>query len=176
MSEKLWQTSIGNDASLHDPTPAASTVNKPPFASADLLKKVVLLVDSNAQTRESRAKVLRKLGVTVHSVSSASTARTRLANSRFDLILVDLGTQTDDAEALVAEIRLQNRKQRVAFLVGKPLYVSSTLKRKESAAQPAATAIAKPAVVVSPAVPLNETNESALSDFGRKIKQAERAG
>src|SRR5512146_118968 len=165
-SSGLWQASIGNDADLHDATPA-SVVNKSPYASVELLKKVVLLVDSNSQTRESRSKVLRKLGVTVHSAANAATARTRLANSKFDLVLVDLGRDIEGAESLVAEIRLKNRKQRVAFLVGKPFYVASSLKRKDPVALP---------VLLPPKVPVEDANVSALTDFGKRIKEAERAG
>ncbi len=170
-SSNLWQAGIGDDAALHNATPA-SAANKPPFASIELLKKSVFLVDSNSRTRESRAKVLRTLGVTVHSAASAATARTRLANSKFDLILVDLGRDIDDAESLVAEIRLKNRKQRVAFLVGRPLYVASSLRRKDPAAITAAT----PDVILPPEAPVVDSNRPALTDFGRKIKDAERAG
>ncbi len=167
-SSTLWQASVGNDAGLHTATPA-STISNAPFASAEFMKKVVLLVDSNSRTRESRAKLFRTLGVTVHSAASAATARTRLASSKFDLILVDLGRDIDDAESLVAEIRQKNRKQRVAFLVGRPLYVASSLRRKE------AVAVA-PAALLPTKASLAEANASALSDFGKKVKEAERTG
>lgn len=162
-----WQPSIGNDVGLHNPTPAASTIKRPALASPDLLSKVVLLVDSNSRTRESRARVLRTLGVTVHSAASAATARTRLANSKFDLVLVDLGRDVVGAESLVAEIRMKDRKQRVAYLVGKPLYVASSLKRDDSAA--------KTTELVLQNVPY-DSNPSGLTDFGKRIKDAERAG
>lgn len=162
-SSSLWQASIGNDAGIHDETTAANATIKPKLASADLLNKVVLLVDSNPRTRESRAKVLRTMGVTVHSAANAASARARLENSRFNLILVDLGRDVEGAESLVAEIRLKNHKQRVAFLVGKPLYVASALRREVSA---------PPAAVK---VPFEASETPALTEFGKRIKDAERA-
>lgn len=163
-SPTLWQASIGNDAVLHNGTPPANTVNKRRSVSSDRLSKVVLLVDSNSRSRESRAKVLRTMGVVVHPAATAATARVRLANSRFDLVLVDLGGDVDGAESLVAEIRLNNRKQRVAFLVGKPLYVASSLQRNV-----VTTVAASPKLLPAAA------KTAAHADFGKRIKDAEAA-
>ena len=164
-SSALWQASIGNDAGLHDATPAPPTADNVRLAPPDMLSKVVLLVDSNPRTRESRAKVLQAMGVVVHSAASAATARTRLATSKFHLVLVDPGSDIEGAESLVAEIRLKDRKQRVAFLVGKPLYLASSLKREKPA-----TAVPTPPLRKAP---IAETKVPTLSDFGQRIKDAE---
>lgn len=134
--------------------------------SIPLPKKVVLLVDVNPERRESRAKVMRTLGVTVHCASSARGARSRMDSGAYNLILVDLGADSDAAEALVQEIRLKHPGQLVAFLVGSPLFVAKSLRNK-GVSRPR---VAQPTVAsqVSAAI----TNDKAF-DFGQKIKEAE---
>lgn len=131
-----------------------------------MLKKLVLLVDVNSQTRDSRAKVMRTLGVTVHCASSPRGARSKLEAGAYDLILVDLGADTEGAEALVQEIRLKNSRQLVAFLVGSPLFVATSLNRKG----------ARPSRVLRPLrpSPVPKANTPAKTfDFGQKVKDAE---
>ncbi len=131
-----------------------------------LLKKVVLLVDVNPQTRESRAKVMRTLGVTVHCASSARGALTKLDSGAYNLILVDFGADSDAAEALVQEIRLKHPRQRVAFLVGRPLFVAKSLRNKGvSRSRVAHSVVPSPVSTVM-------TNAKPF-DFGQKIKDAE---
>lgn len=131
-----------------------------------LLKKVVLLVDVNPQTRESRAKVMRTLGVTVHCASSARGARSKMDSGAYNLILVDLGADSEAAEALVQEIRLKHPRQLVAFLVGSPLFVAKSLRNKGVSRSRVA-----PSIVPSP-VSKAMTNVEHF-DFGQKIKDAE---
>lgn len=147
----------------HEQTPASSA-SKTRYLSPIGTNKVVLLVDGNPRTRESRAKVLRTLGVDVHTVATTATARARLAAMKFDLVLVDPGRDSNDAESLLAEIRGNNRKQRVAFLVGRPLYVASSLKRSSSPVTPAISDVPK----INP-----QLKTPALTDFGQRIKDAE---
>ncbi len=131
-----------------------------------LSKKVVLLVDVNARTRDSRAKVMRTLGVTVHCASSAGAARSKMDSGAYNLILVDLGADHDAAEALVAEIRLKDPRQLVAFLVGSPLFVAKSLGNTGVSRSRVA-----PSIVAAPALkaPMNDKP----FDFGQKIKDAE---
>ena len=131
-----------------------------------LLKKVVLLVDVNANTRQSRAKVMRTLGVTVHCAPDAHGARSRMESGSYNLILVDLGADTDGAESLVQEIRLKHPRQLVAFLVGSPLFVAKSLRNRGTA----------PSRVAQSTVssPVSKVRTSAKPfDFGQKIKDAE---
>ncbi len=131
-----------------------------------LLKKVVLLVDVNPETRESRAKVMRTLGVTVHCASSARGARSKLDSGAYNLILVDLGADSDGAEALVQEIRLKHPRQLVAFLVGSPLFVAKSLRHKGVPRSRVAHSI-----VPSPVSTVMKNVKPF--DFGQKIKDAE---
>ncbi len=134
--------------------------------AVSLLKKVVLLVDVNPQTRESRAKVMRTLGVTVHCASSARGARSKIDSAAYNLILVDLGADSDAAEALVQEIKVKHPRQLVAFLVGSPLFVAKSLRKKGVSPSPLAPAIVPSAgsTVMTKVKPF---------DFGQKIKDAE---
>ena len=93
---------------------------------ADPLGKTVLLVDSDQKLGEMWARRLRRYGVTVHTASSIREARLYLEMHRSDLVL--LATRKDPEAAVVfrREIRRHNPKQRVAFLVGPPRYLSFT--------------------------------------------------
>jgi CheY-like chemotaxis protein len=131
-----------------------------------LLKKTVLLVDINPRTRESRAKVMRSLGVTVLSTSSARGARMKLDSGEYDLVLVDLGADHDGAEGLVREIKLNNPRQLVAFLVGSPLFVTTSLSGKGE----------RRPRVLSPLRPIPVPTPKAAAknfDFAQKVKDAE---
>lgn len=131
-----------------------------------LLKKLVLLIDVNANTRESRAKVMRTLGVTVHCASSARSARSKMDAGTYNLILVDLGADRNGAESLVQEIRLKHPRQLVAFLVGSPLFVAKSLRHEG----------VSPSQVVQSIVPSPASRAITGAkpfDFGQKIKDAE---
>jgi response regulator RpfG family c-di-GMP phosphodiesterase len=95
----------------------------------DVLGKRVLLVDSNQKLREARAHRLNMYGIAVASVSTVQQARFCMRNKSYDLVL--LATRADPEAAIVfrREIRQQNPKQRVAFLVGPPRYLSFTFGR-----------------------------------------------
>lgn len=127
-------------------------------------KKTVLLVDVNPRTRESRTKIMRSLGVTVHCVSSPGGARTRMESGTYNLILVDLGRDRAAAESLVQEIKLKNPRQLVAFLVGSPLFVATSLSA-DGERRPRVVPPLRPIPIVS--TPVNRF------DFGQKIKDAE---
>jgi CheY-like chemotaxis protein len=163
-SDDLKGKSIGDglvSADCHPEEPARSkaALRKPSWEN-----KLVLLVDTNSRTRDSRAKIMRTLGVTVHSVASAGAARARLASARYNLVLVDLGQDVAGAELLVQEVKTRNPRQRVAFLVGQPLYVASSLSHGTGPQRPSRPAARK-------------TKGSAVTaaDFGQKIRDAEAA-
>jgi CheY-like chemotaxis protein len=172
-----WQASIGNDAQghLHKAAPtqqsarqAGTPMPHPSMAgSIELRKKSILLVDCNVRSRESRAKVMRALGVHVDCVANAHAARARLAAETYNLILVDLGRDIDAAESLVHEIRTRNSRQLVGFLVGSPLFIATSLNTSNSRprrapAPPTGASVAKPSTPAFPA-----------TDFGQKIRDAE---
>jgi hypothetical protein len=114
-------------------------------------KKTVLLVDSNLRSRHSRAKMMRTKGVHVDCVGSAEAARVRLSAEKYNLILVDLGSDTEIAESLVREIKGKNSRQLVGFLVGSPLFIVKSLGGAHPCPRPAPAAEVKRAE--SPSAP-----------------------
>jgi CheY-like chemotaxis protein len=164
MTSGEWQASIGN-LSGSNARNSASPTSKLGDGAPTCSSKSILLVDVNPRTRESRAKELRMRGVIVHCATSADTALTRFASSKYNLVLIDLGQDDRGAESLVHEIKTNNPRQRIAFLVGSPMYLASSLKRDGAAVQQA-TAPERPVAAIVP----------AASDFGQKIREAEAEG
>ena len=169
-----WTASIGNDSrqqSVQDPSQLlrlkAGAISAPASTGSSPSGKTILLVDSNLRSRESRAKVLRTKGVHVDSVATADAARVRLAAATYNLVLVDLGRDVESAKSLVNEIRANNSRQLVGFLVGSPLFIATSLSASNSRLY-RAPAVAAAASTVKP-------NTPALSatDFGQKIRDAE---
>lgn len=173
-SHTHWRLSIGDDAqeqSSHKDEFAAAAAVKTATLGASTAnswgKKTVLLVDLNPRTRDSRAKVMRELGATVHCAPSTLAARAQLDLGAYSLVLLDFGRDVAGAEQLAHDIRAKNPRQLVAFLVGSPLFVATTLTAKP-ASRPTPPA---PAAAVS--VRKANTRASASSDFGQQIRDAE---
>ena len=189
-SHGLWQASIGNDAQK-PPTESTPGEGQEPVkagATAAGLRnlfptgKSVLLVDRNPETRDARAKMMRSMGVSVHGVATADAARSQLAGTGYNLVLVDLGRDKEGAELLVQEIRTKNPRQLVAFLVGSPLFIAKSLSSKNARPQPVLappTAVSPAPGVQSPGTPISahKTNgpHVTASDFGQRIRDAEAA-
>ena len=123
-----WQMSIGNDRSETpaEPAPIAASKRRDPLADA----KTVLLLDSESHSRDERAKMLRALSATVHCVATTAAARLRFESGTYNLVLIDLGIEIDEAENFAAEIRARKPRQLVAFLVGSPMFLAKSLKKK----------------------------------------------
>lgn len=127
----------------------------------DIENKSILLVDVDPHSCEARAQAFRDRGVMVDCAQDAAIARTRYQAGIYDLVLVDLGPDIAGAQQLVAAVRQQNPKQKIAFLLGVPPYVSQVpgargALRRDRTAPPAPAETAP-----------------AMSEFGRRIKQIE---
>jgi CheY-like chemotaxis protein len=131
-----------------------------------LRSKSILLMDSNRQSRESRAKALRTHGVQVDCVADAAAARVRLAAEKYDLILVDPGRERESAELLVQGIRANNSRQLVGFLVGSPLFVAKSLGGGSNPRPP------RPPATPAAAATANAPAIGGI-DFGQRIRDAE---
>ncbi len=161
---QLQQQGVANRANRS--TKSAALLPQPAAANggSTWAQKSVLLVDANRQTRQSRAKIMRTMGVRVECVANADTARAKLAAEKYNLILVDLGHDVTGAESLVGEIRSRNSRQLVGFLVGSPLFVSQSLNGKPSRPMPLS--------VVPTGARVAEV-KGAASEFGQKTGNAE---
>ena len=94
-----------------------------PLPGADK-KKRVLLVDTSSHKRELRAEVMRKLGIEVDSAADFGEARCWWKNDLCDLVLINSDNLRDSRDKFCDDIRAAAPRQRFAFLVGKPKYLS----------------------------------------------------
>ena len=97
-----------------------STSDRPPE------KKRLLLVDADTGQRALRVEIMGKVGITVDCAGDASAARLLWHSHSYDLVLIDLRNDGPVAADLCAEIKTDSPRQAVAFLVGKPGYLSSS--------------------------------------------------
>ena len=95
-----------------------------PFVSLD--KKKVLLADSFAKPRNLRATLMRSRLVDVDVASNIPEARELWRTNAYHLVLVAPRENPDAALEFWEEIKRDKPRQRVAFLVGSPAYVSLT--------------------------------------------------
>jgi CheY-like chemotaxis protein len=87
--------------------------------------KKVLLIDEKQITRDTRANVLREHGVEVDAADSLQRARVLWKFHRYDLVLLDVRRQLPgEALQFYEQIRDASPRQRFAFLVGPPVYLS----------------------------------------------------
>jgi CheY-like chemotaxis protein len=87
-------------------------------------RKTVLLLDSNAERRSLRQKVLGLHGIEVIGASDLAEASSIWERDRYDLVLMDIRRDYHGCLARRDEIKKENPKQLVAFLVGQPEYVN----------------------------------------------------
>jgi response regulator RpfG family c-di-GMP phosphodiesterase len=93
----------------------------------DLSDRRILLIDRCQATREVRAAVLRSHGVEVHAVEDFYGARFLWQPLMYDFVLLDV-RRYPSGEALewCEQIKDKSPRQRIAFLVGAPTYLSLT--------------------------------------------------
>ena len=100
----------------------------PPLRGQPVLEgKTVLLIDRNQPTRDVRVRVLQSHGVEVHAADSLPAARFLWQPDMYDLILLDVRRHLPgEALEFYEQIRTASPKERFAFLVGPPVYLSRT--------------------------------------------------
>jgi len=100
----------------------------PPSLSSDRPpeKKRLLLVDANAGKSALRVKIMAAAGVLVDCAADTTAARVLWHSNSYHLVLIDLPHDTQGAADFCAEIKADTPRQAVAFLVGKPGYLSSS--------------------------------------------------
>jgi CheY-like chemotaxis protein len=86
-------------------------------------KLSILLMDSNAERRALRVKVLGSRGAEVVGLGDLAEAVLMGQRDRYDLVLIDIRRDYPGGLACRDEIKKENPKQLVAFLVGRPTYV-----------------------------------------------------
>src|SRR5271167_3381526 len=88
------------------------------------LKRCALLMDSNPERRALRKKIMALHGVEMVGAGNLDEAASIWHRDRYDMVLIDLRLDYHGALALRDEIKKDSPNQIVAFLVGKPDYVS----------------------------------------------------
>jgi CheY-like chemotaxis protein len=96
-----------------------------PFPDAEK-KRRVLLVDNSANKRELRAEVMRKLGIEVDLAADVGEARSWWKIDLYDLVLINVENTRGNRDKFCNDIRAAAPRQRFAFLVGKPEYLSGS--------------------------------------------------
>ena len=97
----------------------------PPIPGADR-KKRVLLIDASSRKRELRAEIMRRLGVEVDSAADIGEARCWWKVDLYDLVLINIENNRGSRDKFCNDIRAAAPRQRFAFLVGKPEYLSNS--------------------------------------------------
>lgn len=98
-------------------------VGHPLVAITPSAKLTVLLMDSNAERRALRKKILGLHGMEVIGASDLTEATSIWHRDRYDLVLIDIRRDYRGCIAWRDEIKKESPKQVVAFLVGQPRYV-----------------------------------------------------
>lgn len=83
----------------------------------------MLLMDSNAERRALRTKILALHGVEAVGATDLEEASSIWHRDRYDLILIDIRMDHRACIAWRDEIKKEEPKQIIAFLVGKPNYL-----------------------------------------------------
>jgi CheY-like chemotaxis protein len=87
-------------------------------------KRRVLLIDRSSHSRELRAETMRRLGIEVDSAADIVEARCWWKADLYDLVLINVENNLGSRDKFCDDIRATAPRQRFAFLVGKPEYLS----------------------------------------------------
>ncbi|MGA3054089.1 MAG: hypothetical protein ABSD63_07765 [Candidatus Korobacteraceae bacterium] len=88
------------------------------------LKKCVLLMDTNAERRALRKKIMALHGVEMIGACDLEEAGLVWHPDRYDMVLIDIRRNYAGALAFRDEIKRDSPEQIVAFLVGRPDFVA----------------------------------------------------
>ena len=98
---------------------------------SELKKKRVLLVDASHAKRDLRAEAMRKLGLDVDCAADIPEARVWWRADLYDLVLINAQSDRGYRDKFCEDIRSATPPQRMAFLVGKPEYISGSPRADE---------------------------------------------
>lgn len=91
-----------------------------------LKRKRVLLIDASITKRELRAETMRKLGMEVDIAADISEARSWWRADLYNLVLISsLVDELGHRDKFCEDVRGATPPQQLAFLVGKPGYLSA---------------------------------------------------
>ena len=108
--------SARKDAIRPQPSESSAAARADPFEMPSLDGIRVLIVDDDAGAREMVTVALEYCGADVVSAASAAEARSALARSACDVLLVDIAMPGEDGYALIRRMRTDGLRQPVAAL------------------------------------------------------------
>ncbi len=97
-----------------------------PSLADPLKKKRVLLVDTSRAKREVRAETMRRLGMDVDCAADLIEARCWWRPDLYNLVLFHVEEEPRDVHKFCDDMRASTPAQVIAFLVGKPEYLSAS--------------------------------------------------
>lgn len=89
-------------------------------------KRRVLLIDSSHAKRDLRAEVMRKLGMDVDSAADMVEARIWWRPALYDLVLINMEKGRGQRDKFCDDVKSASPPQRLAFLVGRPEYLTDS--------------------------------------------------
>src|SRR5215470_11193953 len=104
-------------------TPLLAFPLSPPIPGG-IKKKRVLLIDASDARRDLRAEVMRKLRIDVDSAADIAGARVWWRPALYDLVLINMEKGRGQRDKFCDDLRCATPPQRLAFLVGRPEYLS----------------------------------------------------
>jgi CheY-like chemotaxis protein len=137
----------------------------------EVKKKRVLLIDTSHVKRDLRAEVMRKLGIDVDSAADIAEARAWWRPALYDLVLINMKKGRGQRDRFCDDVRSATPPQRVAFLVGRPEYLTDSPNEGqelavESSDEPAAIGSAKS---IFPTDPGDTTQRWGILEASRQI-------
>jgi len=106
-------------------TPLLSLPVSAPIPDA-VKKKRVLLIDTSHAKRDLRAEVMRKRGIDVDSAADITEARIWWRPALYDLVLINMEKGRGQRDKFCDDVRSATPPQRLAFLVGRPEYLTDS--------------------------------------------------
>ena len=97
-------------------------------------KKRVLLIDTSHAKRDLRAEVMRKRGIDVDSAADIPEARVWWRPALYDLVLINMEKGHGQRDRFCDDVRSATPPQRLAFLVGRPEYLTDSLNEDQELA------------------------------------------
>jgi len=121
------------DAVRHSPERYAMSKLKVRPSIAAGTPKRILLIDSDEESQQRRAAMLKQRGVEVTCADDIEHARLLWQEDTYSLVMIDATNIYDEALAFQKLIKDTRPKQMVKFLVGKPGLLSDSPLEKDSA-------------------------------------------
>jgi len=107
-------------------TPSLLTLPLSAPIPGPIKRKRVLLVDASPAKRDLRSEAMRTLGMDVDCACDICEARSWWRADLYSLVLINLEHDLSQWDEFCADIRVATPAQKVAFLVGKPAYLSES--------------------------------------------------